>query len=336
MRYCMSDTLHRDNGVLHISDPQDGVRTLRAEPKSPDVFISKHTCRTAYPLDLIELILDVKGIGFVCDEISREENPDYVKLNLMYDVFAYPPPSSGFADARVLDFGSGSGASAIVLAREMNVREVIGVELNTDYIRIAERRADFYGIDKVTFLASPHGGALPDGIGTFDAAMMSAVWEHLLPAERHVILPLVWNVLRPGGILYLNQTPHRWFPIETHTARLPLINYFPDKITLWVTQRWSPMVKDTTAWEQLLRDGIRGGSKTEVWRILESIGANAELLEPSEMGIHDRIDLWYAFSNQFRPSRGKTFVRMAAKILKRLTGHVLVPALSLAIRKRSD
>ncbi len=88
----MPETLYRDDGVLHISDPQDGVRTLHAEPKSPDVFISKSTCRTAYPLDLIELVLEVKGIGSVCDEITREENPNYVQLNLAYDVFAYPSP----------------------------------------------------------------------------------------------------------------------------------------------------------------------------------------------------------------------------------------------------
>ena len=46
---------------------------------------------------------------------------------------------------------------------------------------------------------------------------------------------MIWAHLKSGGVLFLNQTPHRYFPVEHHTTNLPMINYFPDTDTLLVT-----------------------------------------------------------------------------------------------------
>ena len=114
---------------------------------------------------------------------------------------------------------------------------------------------------------SPDGSSLPPGIGKFDFVMLSAVFEHLLPGERPVIMPLLYDVLKPGGVLFLNQTPYRYYPREHHTTGLWGLNYLPDRLTLALARRYSretPAEIAACDWPQLLRRGIRGGTEAEV------------------------------------------------------------------------
>ena len=81
--------------------------------------------------------------------------------------------------------------------------------------RIARARAKFYGVDdRVEYIESTDPTKLPDGVGGFDFIILSAVFEHLLPNERVNLMPLLWDSLNVGGVIFINQTPHRWFPIE--------------------------------------------------------------------------------------------------------------------------
>jgi hypothetical protein len=100
------------------------------------------------------------------------------------------------------------------------------------------------------FHTSPSPFELPD-LGRFDHIVLNAVWEHMLPAERPVLLPLLLDTLSSGGFLFVCETPHRWFPVETHTTHLPLINYLPAPLA-HKTARLSDRVGDET-WEELLR-----------------------------------------------------------------------------------
>src|SRR5450631_3033526 len=59
---------------------------------------------------------------------------------------------------------------------------------------------------------------LPAALGRFDVIVFSAVFEHLLARERAVVIPQVWSVLAPGGVLLVGETPHRWTPVELHTT----------------------------------------------------------------------------------------------------------------------
>jgi SAM-dependent methyltransferase len=186
----------------------------------------------------------------------------------------------------------------------------------------------------VALLQSPNGNELPPGLGTFDIVIMSAVFEHLLPAERKVILRKLWELLRPGGALFLNQTPNRAFPIEVHSTMLPLLNYLPDKLTAAVARRFSERVYHDESWETLLRKGMRGGTESEVLRLLRAAGAGEpELLEPSRMGHRDRIDLWYNTRPPERRSLAFRAGRAGMKAIRALTGITLTPNLSLAVRK---
>ena len=328
----LTSTLKHPDATITVEELSTGKRKITIVPINNNLFVSKSTWETSYPIPLIKQILTVKGPGSVCDEIMRDEDPNYVQRNLELSIFAYVDKEI-FRNARILDFGCGSGSSSLILSRLFPTADLVGVELVEEFVSIARKRAEYYGLKNVTFLVSPDGKSLPDGLGDFDIVVLSAVFEHLLPDERTVVLPLVWSHLKSGGILILTDTPYRFFPFEGHTTQLPLINYFPDNLALLLTRRFSKKMGPNVDWETLLRKGIRGGTVKEIVGILEQTLGKPVLLEPDRLGIKDRVDLWFK-----RPSAGGiSYPRRLAyglfKILRRATGFELVSYLSLAIRK---
>ena len=307
---------------------------ITVKVRSKELFVPTSTVVTKYPIELIKKILAVKGPAYLCDEIMREESPEYVERHLHYDILGYLSPDE-FANKTVLDFGCGSGASTMVLSRMLPGVNIVGVELEKDLIEIAHERSRFYKAEeKVQFMLSPDGNNLPAGIGPFDFVFMNAVYEHLLPTERSAILSLLWNHLAPDGILFINQTPYRWFPVETHTTSgLPLINYMPDSIAEYYARRFSKRSISKASWPELLRLGIRGGSVREILGILGKSTHAPVLLVPSRLGLNDRIDLWYAVLNHSRHLAIKRALYYTFKSVKFLTGVTFLPTLAIAIKK---
>jgi 2-polyprenyl-3-methyl-5-hydroxy-6-metoxy-1,4-benzoquinol methylase len=330
----MSVSLFHEDADITIHDHERGHKRVTVTPKRADTYIHTDCCETSYPLPLLELVLRVKGPGYMCDEIMRDEDPSYVQEKLGMLIVAHVPVSQ-VTGTRVLDFGCGSGASTLALARLFPHAEIVGVELNADLLAIAQARLDFHGLKNVRFHLSASGTELPADLGQFDFIMLSAVYEHLLPKERTTTFPSLWGKLKPGGLLFIEDTPFRYFPIEHHTTGgLPFLNYLPDRMAGYVARRFSRKVDPHTSWESLLREGIRGGSEGEIVRILESTGdGNVTLLEPTRLGLRDRVDLWYVMYAGEQASPLRKLMYLSLKVIKGLVGVNCVPYLALAIRK---
>lgn len=323
---------HKD-GYVQVEELPTGNRRIRVEVVA-DLFMPIKECETSYPLNLIQKILDVKGPAWLCDEILREESPDYVQSSLKYDLLSYHDPEE-FKNKRLLDFGCGSGASTMILARMFPDTEIVGVELEEKLLSVARLRAHYYGYKNINLLLSPDANSLPPSIGSFDYVSLRAVYEHLLPNERDTILQQIWSVLKPGGILFLNETPHIGFPLETHTTGLWFINYLPDNLAHSYARRFSKAKLKTESWNELLRKGIRGGSVKEILKILNRSHHSPILLNPCRLGVKDRIALWgFQAARDGKPMRGakKAFLFLS-KLLNRCTGIMVLPDLSLAIQK---
>ena len=322
---------HRE-GRVSIEERADGRRRVLVYPE-PGTFVSRAECITAYPVEMITRILQVKSPGSLCDEIARDEDPDYLGLFLRYSLLGYLPEEA-FREARILDFGSGSGASTVVLARMFPDTEIVGVELEPDLIAIAKLRAEHYGLANLTFRESPDPESLPTDLGgQFKFINLGAVYEHLLPAERPRLLTQLWSVLEVGGVIFVNQLPYRFYPVEAHTTGLPLLNYLPDRLAYKVAKRFSPRIEPGETWANLLRRGIRGGTERSVRRDLLRGGGDIRTLTPTMMSLRDHAELWYGYSMQGRPHPMKRVMRTGFRAVSRVTGTPVAPGLSLAFEK---
>jgi SAM-dependent methyltransferase len=222
----------------------------------------------------------------------------------------------------------------MILARAFPAAQIVGVELDEKLLAIGRRRAQHHGLCNVRLLLSPRPTELPPDIGDFDFIVLSAVYEHLLPAERRTLMPRLWRALRPGGILLINQTPHRYFPLELHTTGLLLINYLPSCTALRVARMFSRRVRKDETWENLLRRGIRGGTARRILVELAAEGGGPPvLLQPGRLGFRDAVDLWYAVSRSGRHPVLRALLRHTLNGVRRLFGVSLVPFLALAIKK---
>jgi len=325
----MSFTIKHEEGDVIIEELADGRKKITVKPKKGQFALAANWT-TSYPLDLIELMLDVSGAADLCFEIMRDEDPNLVQKFLKNDLLAYFKPED-FENKKILEFGCGSGASTHILAGLFPTAEITGVELVESFLKVARKRAEIFNLKNVTFLRSPSGNRLPENLGKFDFIILSAVYEHLFPDERKTILPQLWDRLRGGGYLFINQTPNSLFPFELHTTMLPFINYVPDSIALKMARRFSERIKPDETWEELLRKGIRGATEREILSHLK----NAEMLEPRYNGLKDRIDLYYLNTNSERLKTVKSVARLFIKGIKTVSSIVLVPDLSLAFRKKS-
>ena len=295
---------HRD-GSVDIEEMGGGRRRVNARASDSSIFVPVSSCETAYPVPLIEAILAVKSPAFLCDEILREEDPRYVERNIRFEVLSYAAVGE-FAGKRLLDFGCGAGASSAVLARLLPGAEIVGVDIDEGLVRAARLRAEHYRLERAAFFVSSDPMTVPREAGEFDHILLSAVYEHLLPAERAALLPALWIRLRAGGVLFVNQTPYRYSPVESHSTHLPLLNYLPAPAAFRYARLLSRRVRGTDRWEDLLRKGIRGGSPGEILGILRRAGGAPALLGASAA---------------------------AMRLCRRLTGATVTPSLSLAIRK---
>jgi 2-polyprenyl-3-methyl-5-hydroxy-6-metoxy-1,4-benzoquinol methylase len=326
--------LAHPDAVVELTPTEDGRHRIDVRPHHADFYVQGSPRLSAYSPELIELILEVKGPAYLCDEIARDEDPAYTRANLETGILSYLPPED-FGGCRILDFGCGSAASTMILARLLPGARITGVELFADSLRVARARAEFHELERVEFLQSPGGTRLPEGLGEFDHIVMNAVFEHLLPEERAPIMEALWRALRPGGVLFLQETPDRRFPLEMHTTGLPLLNYLPDRPAGWMARRLSKRVAADESWEDLLRAGIRGGTPSELRRLLRGTGAGEpEFLRPCRLGRKNAVDLWYAAALVRHGKSGKRrLARQLFELWRVATGTALLPEMSLAIRK---
>lgn len=299
---------------------------------NPSEFMPSGSWETGYSASLIETVLRAKSPAWLCDEIRRDEDSGYVEADLRAAILGFVPAPS-LAGRRLLDFGCGCGSSTMVLARMLPHTSIVGVELDDVSLEVARARARHYGV-AVEFLKSPAGTRLPEGLGRFDAVLLSAVYEHLLPRERDTLVPLLWSALEPGGVLFVNQLPHRWFPIETHTTGLPFLNYLPDRWTLAAVRAFSRRRDRDESWEQLLRAGIRGATQRDLVRRLARIGEGRPVpLAPAQNGFRDHADLWFEVASRRRWPALKRALRLGYRAMSAALGDPFAPTLSIAIRR---
>jgi SAM-dependent methyltransferase len=319
-----SSDLHANGVTISIGPDRRGRRLLAVDPHERSAPRRLHV-ETTYPDALIQRFIDFGAGPWLADLIARDEDPNYVERFIRETITSFVSLDS-LRGKRLLDFGCGTGASTVILGRMLPETTIVGIELDAELLVLAKARAAHHGLRNVSFQASPAPDALPPDVGNFDALYLSAVYEHLLPNERATLIPLLWSQLAPGGLLFIDETPWRWFPLELHSTRLP-INYLPDRLAHWVARRARFTTTAAQTWTEQLRAGVRGTSRHEIQR---NVGPTGRFLPPLS---GSPVDVWWRAQDPTAYGRSKRLIYRACQALYALTGVVACPYLTLAMRK---
>lgn len=142
---------------------------------------------------------------------------------------------------RVLDFGCGSGGSAIALALACPEIQCYGTDVDGREIEVARERAALYGVaDRCHFEHVSASEILPVADCSADLSLCSSVLEYVTEKQaRRFCIQEMLRIVRPNGLLFFS-VPNRLYPLEVHSSKWGW-NYFPE----WL----NATTVDSTFWE---------------------------------------------------------------------------------------
>jgi SAM-dependent methyltransferase len=165
---------------------------------------------------------------------EQSERNHYVRFRADYTFDRFVPlPLDG--SYRILDYGCGLGHSLDAVLNRFPNAQFVAADYVSDALELC---VQLFGADPRVQIVRMTGSTSLEEIGDgFDIILLNAVFEHLLPHERPLLMSDLWRRLKPGGYMVVTETPWRWFPIETHCTSLPLVNYLPDRLALAALRR---------------------------------------------------------------------------------------------------
>lgn len=157
-------------------------------------------------------------------ELLFRGTADVMRRQIIPPITRFVQEAGGAERLRLLDVACGTGRTLHQLARAHPALRLYGVDLSPAYIRTARKRlADVAEIS----LAVENGEALPYADGTFDIVTSVYLFHELPRAHRRNVVRELYRVLKPGGLVVLEDSAQlsesaeigaalREFPREFH------------------------------------------------------------------------------------------------------------------------
>ena len=138
-------------------------------------------------------------------------------------------------DLQILDFGCGTGSTTVALAERAEGSRITAIDIDPESLQIARLRFDSHnlaGSIRIQHIQPVVAvGDLPFADESFDFILCNGVLEHVVPfAVRPKVILEIWRMLRPGGLLFISETPNVLWPMDRHTTGLPLIPWLPREL----------------------------------------------------------------------------------------------------------
>ncbi len=181
---------------------------------------------TAYSARVVRMLVERKGPARTPPYLSYKETRGRLFLD---PLFAYLR-GGGARDLSVLEVGCSFGHITEYLAERPEVREVTTFDTDPAFAAIVRIKVEEMGLSRVKevgLFSNEETRSLPYPDGRFDLVVVLGVVEHLPVRGRRRIVDEYYRVLAPGGHITILDTPNRYFPLETHSVGLPLIQWLP-------------------------------------------------------------------------------------------------------------
>jgi 2-polyprenyl-3-methyl-5-hydroxy-6-metoxy-1,4-benzoquinol methylase len=140
-------------------------------------------------------------------------------------------PLSG---SRILEIGCGTGSSTVALAEQG--ADVTAIDILETSLVVAKDRCKVYDLN-VNFLCINATEAHNIFVGQhFDFIIFFAALEHMTHNERMIALKSTWDMLPPGSLWCVIETPNRLWYYDNHTSLLPFYLWLPDDLAFLYSQ----------------------------------------------------------------------------------------------------
>lgn len=241
------------------------------------------------------------------------------------------------AGKSVADIGCGTGSSTAAWA--LKAKDVIGYDIHGPSVEAAVGRMEILGVANVKCSVVKPDGLIPalreDFPAGIDAVVMYAVLEHQTVRERIDTLKACWELLRPGGVLIVGDTPTRFSMMDFHTSSLPFFQWLPDELAVYYAPK-SP--------RRDFRDGVATALRTSMQAAIDYVRRCGRAVGFEEfeiaIGLLDRLVVGDSFDEGMvdKPHRGVTLQdeliqAFATSFHLAVPRAFLRPALEVILRK---
>jgi 2-polyprenyl-3-methyl-5-hydroxy-6-metoxy-1,4-benzoquinol methylase len=156
--------------------------------------------------------------------------------------------------ANILEIGCGTGSSTVSLSEQG--AKVTAVDILEKSLTVAKARCRIYGLDVEFHQANANEVHKMFINRHFDFIIFYASLEHMTLDERLDAMHATWEMLSPGDLWCIIESPNRLWYYDSHTSLLPFYNWLPDDLAFRYS-RFSPrenfkeQIKELTPESQL-------------------------------------------------------------------------------------
>ena len=178
--------------------------------------------------------------GWLSSELGKQDFQDHL-LSRLEENRRYRIPwldhANPLSGSRVLEIGCGTGASTVALAEQ--AAHVVAIDIDDLALLDARKRCEVYGleVDFIKINATQVSDVL-DG-EKFDFIIFWACLEHLTVDERLSAIKSTYEMLAPGGLWCVTDSPNRLWVHDFHSSLLPFFMWLPDQLAIQYA-RFSP------------------------------------------------------------------------------------------------
>ena len=164
----------------------------------------------------------------------------------------------GARELRVLESGCSFGHMTEYLAEQPEVTALSTFDTDAAFVELTRAKVEELGlrpVREVLHLDQAATCRLPWPDGAFDLVVDVGVVEHLPARHRREQVDEHYRVLAPGGHIAILDTPNRWFPLETHSVGLPLVQWLPAPLAWRYARLGRPGRYGGVSFDEFISDG---------------------------------------------------------------------------------